>query len=138
MIENERRNVLQRQRFFTTFDEFSPDNRVSQVLKAALARCREQRMDATVARLADGLWLDFDTVTCVRDPGPWYKSVYADRTLARFQESLALAKMILDLQGPDRDQAGRSCFALMFDMNECLSDLSQRKLGRPYAVQDWP
>ena len=46
-----------------------------------------------------------------------------------FKKSLALAKMILDLQGPDRDQAGRSCFALMFDMNVVFEGFVAAEIG---------
>ena len=112
-----RENLLHQERFFTASDEFTPDNSVSQLLKAALRICHQQLFSDTVAADARNLLQDFGEVTDIQQDVKNILYVQIDRRISRFEQLINMAKFILKDVSPGTAKSGDSVYSLMFDMN---------------------
>jgi len=74
-----RRNLLHQERFFTASDDFTCDNAVSQLLKAALRSCQEQLFSNRVTQKARSLMPDFEEVSDVQRGATSMKQIQVDR-----------------------------------------------------------
>jgi len=112
-----RKNFLHKERFFTASDEFTCDNKISQLLKAALRVCQEQGFSNRVAQKARSLMPDFEDVTDVNPDIIVREDFSIDRLISRFIPLLNLAKSILKDISPSPAESGSAVYSLMFDMN---------------------
>ncbi len=112
-----RHNLIQQQRFYTAADEFSMDNLISRLLKAALRCCAVQRLSESVARNARGLLLEFADVADWRPSPIEAEQVTVSRQHYRFEPLINLAKLILRSSSPETGGASLPVYSLMFDMN---------------------
>lgn len=112
-----RNNLLHGERFFTASDEFLCDNPVSQLLKAALRRCRDQRFSHLLGQKAKSVLPEFDEVSDVEFPAEAMQAVVVDRCISRFAPLLAMAKFILREVSPSTSTSASPVYSLLFDMN---------------------
>ena len=112
-----RHNLIQQQRFYTAADEFTMNNPLSILLKAALKRCAFQRLSETVARGARGLLLEFADVEDWEISPLEAEKIMVSRQHSRFALLINLAKLILQSVSPETGGEGQQVYALMFDMN---------------------
>ncbi len=113
-----RYNLVHQERFFTACDEFTVDNQVARLLKAALSACSKQVLSDVVARKARGLMADFDEVNEAIFSPEETTRVKVDRQHSRYEPLIALARLILKACSPETGGAGERVYSLMFDMNE--------------------
>lgn len=113
-----RSNLVQRQRFFTAADEFTVDNPLSRLLKAALNRCASQRLSAGVSRKARALLLEFADVADWEPSLSEAEQIQVTRQQGRFTLLATLARLILSSTSPESNGGGEQIYSLMFDMNE--------------------
>jgi len=118
LSEQLRRNLVHQERFFTACDEFTFDNEVSRLLKAALLICLKQKFSTHVSQKARSLMLDFDEVKDVIIGVEDLKSIKVDRRHVRYEPLVTLAKDILSSVSPSRAFESNPVYSLMFDMNE--------------------
>lgn len=140
MKEHLRSNMVRRDRFFTSCDEFIEDNNISQILKAALLICRSQKISDTVSRKSSGLLMDFESVSSVNMPGETIDRISIDRRHTRYEPVFNLAKMVLRMTSPDSPTGGPEVYSLMFDMNEVFERFVAEELRRalsnsPFVVR---
>lgn len=133
-------NVVHRERFFTASDEFTCDNEVSQLLKAALQRCRTQLFSNRLARKARSLLPDFEEVTDVLCTDSIMGRIQVDRRIKRFEPLVNLAKFILGNVSPSPGRTGEAVYSLMFDMNQVFERFIAAEVvtalrGEPYRVR---
>jgi len=112
-----RKNFLHKERFFTASDEFTCDNKPSQLLKAALRVCQKQCFSNRVAQKARSLMPDFEDISDVNHGIIVREDFSTDRLISRFIPLLNLAKSILRDVSPSPSKSGDSVYSLMFDMN---------------------
>jgi 5-methylcytosine-specific restriction enzyme subunit McrC len=132
--EQIRRNVTTPERFFCSFEEFTEDNPVNQLLKAALRLLMRFSRHIDNQRSLAELLLAFEAVADLdRQSLPW-ASVRIDRLNARYVPCLNLARLFLQETPPDVT-AGRAVgLSLFFDMNELFEEYIGRivaKILRP-------
>jgi 5-methylcytosine-specific restriction enzyme subunit McrC len=112
-----RHNLIQQQRFYTVADEFTMNNPLSCLLKAALKRCALQRLSETVARGARGLLQEFADVSDWEISPMEAEQIKVSRQHSRFALLIDLAKLILQAISPEAGGEGQQVYSLMFDMN---------------------
>ena len=111
-------NLLHQERFYTTCDEFTSDNPISQLFKFALRKCHEQKLSLRLAQKAKNLISDFDDVSDVEISNDLLTKVKVDRCIIRFEPLLNMAKFIIRDISPSPSDKGDVVYSLMFDMNE--------------------
>jgi 5-methylcytosine-specific restriction enzyme subunit McrC len=112
-----RHNLIQQQRFYTVSDEFTMDNSLSRLLKAALRCCAVQRLSETVARNARGLLLEFADVADWNPSQMEIEQITISRQHHRFESLINLARLILRSSSPETGGSNLPVYSLMFDMN---------------------
>ena len=113
-----RTNSLHKERFFTASDEFTCDNAISQLLKAALRKCQEQSFSSRLSLKARSLMPDLEEVSDVRPDVLDMNHIQVDRCVSRFAPILNMAKFILKDVSPSPAESGYAVYSLMFDMND--------------------
>jgi 5-methylcytosine-specific restriction enzyme subunit McrC len=125
-----RQNVFHHERFFTASDEFTADNPVSRLLKAALNVCRAYPLAPHVSTQAKKLLCLFDEVSDERDAAKCLSEITIDRTTFRFQYLINLAKCVIERVSPWKQSLKVPVYSLMFDMNEVFEKFVAAELKR--------
>ena len=112
-----RTNLLHQERFYTAHDEFTSDNPISRLLKAALQRCRGQTFSSRISQKARLLLADFDEVSDLGIDNHEIGRIQVDRTISRFEPLLNMAKFIIKHLSPSPAVTGSAVYSIMFDMN---------------------
>lgn len=112
-----RTNLLHQERFYTAHDEFTSDNSISRLLKAALQRCHGQTFSSRISQKARLLLADFDEVSDLDIDNHEIERIQVDRTISRFEPLLNMAKFIIKHLSPSPAVIGSAVYSLMFDMN---------------------
>ena len=112
-----RENSIHRERFFTSFDEFTCDNTISQLLKSALRVCQEQRFSGILAQKVRSLLADFDEVSDIEFNNQQLMEINVDRRTIRFEHLINMAKFIIKDVSPSPALSGKAVHSIMFDMN---------------------
>ena len=108
------------------FDEFSENNPLNQILKAALRFLSRVTRSASNHRSVSELLFCFSEVDDVTpDTLRWAQNT-SNRISARYGKLLSLARLFLRNQAPDVIAGHGDGFALLFDMNE----LFEKYIGR--------
>lgn len=116
--EQIRLNTIHKERFYTSHDEFSADNQLSRTLKAALRICEAQLLSFNISLKARELSPLFDDVLDVEPTAILINKVSVDRTIARFEPLINLARVIIGRVSPSAGEPSEQVYSLMFDMND--------------------
>lgn len=137
--QQQRHNLIQKQRFFTAADEFTMDNPLSRLLKAGLRCCAWQRLSDSVARKARGLLMEFAEVSDWEFSSQEADQLQVSRQHSRYELLVNLARLILQSTSPESGGNGRQVYSLMFDMNEVFekfvaAEMKTALAGTKFAV----
>lgn len=115
--EQIRRNTIAPERFYCGFEEFTEDNPLNRVLKAALRLLLAFSRNVDNQRSLAELLLAFEAVADVgRRSLPW-KEIRIDRLNARYGPCLNLASLFLRQTPPDVTAGSAGGLSVFFDMN---------------------
>ena len=112
------RNVARPDRVTCEFDEFTEDNAVNRILRAALQILRRlARSAANQSRVSELLFCFLEVADVPPAKLPWHAAA-TNRNSARYQPLLSMARLIIDGHSPDVVSGANAGFALLFDMNQ--------------------
>jgi 5-methylcytosine-specific restriction enzyme subunit McrC len=114
------------------YDEFSDDIALNQVMKAAIARLRRLARSTANTRMLGDLALVYADIAAVPAAALRWDRIVPDRTNARWQGPLRLARLILGDRFQNSSGGDADGFALLFDMN-VLFERYVEKLLAPIA-----
>jgi len=126
-----RMNLMHPEKVYCTFDEFCEDNAYNQLLKAALVILQKNIRTANTQQMIRELLFVFSEVTDVSVKRLLQQELLLTRLVIRFEDSFAIAKIILQGLNPDFSVGKQKFFTLLFDMNVLFEDfiaVSIRKL----------
>lgn len=119
------------------YDEFSEDIALNQVMKAAVARLIQlTRSTANHRALAELALVYVDVSTVPVFALPW-DAIVPDRSNARWQGLVRLAKLILGNNFQNTARGAADGFALLFDMNALFERYVAKLLGRLAPTYGW-
>lgn len=134
-----RMNFMHPEKVYCSFDEFCEDNAYNQLLKAALVILQKNVTTAKVQQMIRELLFVFSEVKDKPVKILLQQDLLITRLVIRFEDSLAIAKIILQGLNPDFSVGKQKFFTLLFDMNVLFEDfiaVSIRKLlGRKVQSQ---
>lgn len=113
-----RHNLARPDRLACVFDEFSENNPLNQVLKAALRVLGKVAQSQTNQRNIAELIFCFQDVDDVPTATIKWELTATNRLSARYKPLLALARLFIEGRSPDVISGAGEGFALLFDMNE--------------------
>ena len=126
VVRQTRRHAARHDLLACRFDEFSENNALNQVLKAALVVLQGSTKAPENARsVADLLFVFHDVADVPITELRWHEAT-VDRLSRRFHPLLSLARLFIEGKAPDVVTGSGHGFALLFDMNE----LFEKYVGR--------
>ena len=134
MRDQLRENLARPDRLYCAFDEFSENNLLNQVLKAALRVLhRVARSQANLRNIAELLFC-FQDVDDVAPAEFRWELLSTDRLSSRYKPLLRMARLFIEGQSPDVVTGAGQGFALLFDMNDLfegyIGAVARRVFGR--------
>lgn len=125
------------QRLACRYDEFSEDIALNQVMKAAVARLAQLARTTPNRRALSELALVYVDVSTVSASVLRWDTIVPDRSNARWQGLVRLAKLILGDRFQNSAHGGADGFALLFDMNVLFERYVEKLLGRLAPAYGW-
>lgn len=125
-----RHNLCRRDRFFTEFDEFSPNRPENRLLHAALRRALTWAASQTNQQLARELCFVFADVPVSANPTTDFQRVSLDRGMAHYDGALAWARLILEDDSPLTGTGGHRAPSLLFPMEAVFEAFVAKHLAR--------
>lgn len=125
------------QRLACRYDEFSDDIVINQVMKAAVTRLRQLARSTANARALTELALVYSDVTSVPPMDLRWDRIVPDRTNARWQTPLRLARLILGDRFQNSTSGDADGFALLFNMHSLFERYIEKLLAPIAAAAEW-
>lgn len=125
-----RHNLCRRDRFFTAFDEFSPNRPENRLLHAALLRALSWTALYTHQQLARELCFVFADVPVSTQTSVDFQRVRPDRGMAHYDGALAWARLILQDESPLTGTGGHHAPSLLFPMEVVFEAFVVKHLAR--------
>ncbi|MPQ85848.1 2-keto-D-gluconate dehydrogenase [Pseudomonas sp. MAFF 730085] len=109
-------NLVRRDRFFTEYDEFSPDRAENRLIHTALCKALSMCGTPSSHRLARELCFVFADVPLSIDVAQDFKRVRLDRGMAYYEPALDWARLILEGNSPMPGTGKHHAASLLFPM----------------------
>jgi 5-methylcytosine-specific restriction enzyme subunit McrC len=129
-----RHNFARPDRLHCTFDEFTEDNLLNRVLKAALRVLVEVAVGATASKNVAELLFCFQDVSDVSRSSIIFERVGTDRLTRRYAPLLRMARLFIEGASPDLMSGQGEGFAILFDMNELFEAYVGRVAIRTFGA----
>ena len=140
MAQHLRQNLCRRDRFYTAFDEFSPNRAENRLLHSALQRVRGWAQTPANQRLAQELCFAFADIPTSADMAQDFQKLRLDRGMAHYEPALDWARLILAGQSPLPAQAKQNAISLLFPMEAVFEAFVAKHLRRQlkagYALKE--
>lgn len=133
MAEHLRKNLCRRDRFFTEFDEFSPDRPENRLLHAALRRALEWTSSQSNQQLARELCFVFADIPVSVNPPADFQRVRLDRGMAHYETALSWSRLILTDESPLTGAGNHQAPSLLFPMEAVFEAFVAKHLPRQMA-----
>lgn len=130
MAQHLRQNLCRRDRFYTAFDEFSPNRAENRLLHSALQRVRGWAQTPANQRLAQELCFAFADIPTSADMAQDFQKLRLDRGMAHYEPALDWARLILAGQSPLPAQAKQNAISLLFPMEAVFEAFVAKHLRR--------
>jgi 5-methylcytosine-specific restriction enzyme subunit McrC len=122
-----RHNLARPDRLYCTFDEFSEDNGLNRVLKAAISLLLGVTQSPSSTRSLSELLFCFQDVTDLLPGAALQARVVLSRLSDRYRPLVELARLFLRGYTPDVVAGDGHGFAVLFDMNELFEEYVGRQ-----------
>jgi 5-methylcytosine-specific restriction enzyme subunit McrC len=122
-----RHNLARPDRLYCTFDEFSEDNGLNRVLKAAIRLLLGASRSPSSTRSLSELLFCFQDVTDLLPSAALQERVVLSRLSDRYRPLVELAQLFLRGYSPDVVAGDGHGFAVLFDMNELFEEYVGRQ-----------
>ena len=133
MAQHLRANLVRRDRFFTEFDEFSPNRPENRLLHAALRRVLDWTSQHAHQQLARELCFVFADVPASQNPTVDFQRVRQDRGMAHYDATLAWTRLILQGVSPLTGSGAHHATSLLFPMERVFEAFVAKHLPRQLA-----
>lgn len=111
------RNLLHRERVYTSHETYDLDNVLNRLLKHALELVTTQALRPSLTSRAAALAQCFEDVTDSVITGATFDRLVFDRATERYRTSIQLARLIILNYSPDLRGGAEHVMAILFDMN---------------------
>lgn len=114
---NIRKNLVHKERFYTTHQVYNTDHKLHQVLRHALEIVSQFTRATVLNDKCRRVQLAFPDVTSINPTSQLIESIKIDRKTAPYERALELAKFIILNYSPDINRGQQKMIALLFNMN---------------------
>ncbi len=135
--ENIRKNLVHKERFYTTHQVYDKNHSLHQILFVAI-KIVEQFSKATFLNdVCKRVLLDFPAVSQQKITKSILDNIKLNRKTASYSYALELARLIILNYSPDISSGNKKMLSLLFDMNKLWEDYVLTKLQRKFENSDF-
>jgi 5-methylcytosine-specific restriction enzyme subunit McrC len=137
---NIRKNLVHRERFYTTHQVYDVNHKLHRVLAHALGIVSQFTRGTRLNDRCRRVELSFPEVDVILPTSAYLESIKLDRKTSVYERALELAKFIILNYSPDINQGQRKMIALLFDMNELWEEYvlkMLKKYSREHPAEGW-
>lgn len=131
--EHIRRNICTKDKFYTQFDEFSPNRPENRLLHAALLKCRKWNLTSHYASLLRQLCDCFDSIPVSTDFALDFQRVHLERDMQNYAVPLDWARLILEDKSPVVSYGDTNLPAFLYRMDTLFETFVARKIADALA-----
>lgn len=124
------KNLIHKERFFTSSDTYDIDNIYNQIIKKALLIIPFTTSNFDLKKNANTLLLNFEDVSTININVTHFELLTFNRQTERYKTSIELAKLIILNLMPTLSSGKNSVLALLFDMNDLFEKYITNELSR--------
>jgi len=129
------KNIVHRERFFTTHAFYDRNNPFNQVLRVALDRLVRVSSNRHLIALTRSLAILFEDIDAVKVTEETFSRLPYNRNTERYRRALQLARLIILNYSPDVRGGREDVLAILFDMNSLFERYVYVQLKRSEAKQ---
>ena len=134
------KNLVHKERFYTTHQVYDKDHLLHQVLYCALAIIASLTKGSYLYSMCKKIQLDFPEVKTIRVTAKTFEQITYNRKTAPYETAVAIAKIIILNYAPNVKNGSENMLALLFDMNVLweqyiLARLRQAKEKNDFVIK---
>lgn len=115
--EHINKNLIHKERFFTSHQVYEKDHLVHQILGQALSIVEEMSNGSYIYSRCKTIIIDFPTVKKIKANSSTFNSLPKNRKIVPYKTALAIARLIILNYAPNISSGKENMLALLFDMN---------------------
>jgi len=127
---NIRKNLVHKERFYTTHQVYDANHKLHQVLRHALEIVSQFTRATSLNDKCRRVQLAFPEVNSIHPTKQLLDSIKIDRKTAPYERALELAKFIILNYSPDINRGQQKMIALLFNMNELWEEYVLKMLKK--------
>jgi 5-methylcytosine-specific restriction enzyme subunit McrC len=134
-----RYNLVHKERFYTTHQQYTYDHLVHQILLKALLILKNINSKALLTDRINRLLFSLPEIREIKIGAEHFEKIVWDRKTNPYQEAINIAKLIILNYSPDIQGGSENMIAILFDMNrlweEFITVCLEKKLAGRYHVK---
>lgn len=128
--KNIQRNLVHKERFYTTHETYDYEHLINQILLRALSVLKLISTNPSLLDSIERVKARFPDIEEREITSADFSKVFLGRKATKYKEALKIAKMILLNFSPDIKGGGENMLALLFDMNKLWEEYVYRMLRK--------
>lgn len=134
------KNLIHKERFYTTHQIYDKDHQIHQILNLALQIIEQMSKGSYLYHKCKRVQLDFPEVSFIKCNTTTFDKLKLNRKSQAYEKALEIARLIILNYAPNISSGSERMLALLFDMNSLweeyiLVQLKKACLNTPYKVE---
>lgn len=134
------KNLIHKERFYTTHQIYDKDHQLHQILNLALGIIEQVSKGSYLYPKCKRVQLDFPEVSSINCTVATFEKIKLNRKTQPYEKALEIARLIILNYAPNISSGSERMLALLFDMNSLweeyiLIQLKKASLNTPYKIE---
>jgi 5-methylcytosine-specific restriction enzyme subunit McrC len=134
------KNLIHKERFYTTHQIYDKDHQIHQILNQALTIIEQLSKGSYLYAKCKSVQLNFPEVSEIKSTATTFEKLRLNRKAIPYEKALEIARLIILNYAPNISSGSERMLALLFDMNGLweeyiLMQLKQAALSKAYKVE---
>jgi len=133
------KNLIHKERFYTTHQIYDKDHKLHQILNLALEVIEQVSKGTHIYAKCKSVQLDFPEVSDIKCNAATFEKIKLNRKTQAYETAIEIARLIILNYAPNISSGSERMLALLFDMNNLweeyiLIQLKKSCINRPYEI----
>ena len=134
------KNLIHKERFYTTHQIYDKDHQLHQILNLALSIIEQMTKGSYLYHKCKRVQLDFPEVSIIKCDRTTFDKIKLDRKTQPYEKAIEIARLIILNYAPNISSGSERMLALLFDMNTLweeyiLIQLKRAAINTSYKVE---
>lgn len=131
------KNLIHKERFYTTHQIYDKDHQIHQILNLALSIIEQLTKGSYLFARCKSVQLNFPEVSEIKCTATTFEKIRLNRKAIPYEKALEIARLIILNYAPNISSGAERMLALMFDMNRLWEEFILRQMQRDLSKEGW-